>query len=565
MRIVLTAFLLGMFTVVVAQENPGSATPLVLQDYLSNLQTGTCTTESGNLGSIGSGEASCTGLADDDTWIVFTAETHGVRMAVNSTDANLVLELLDAGLTSLTCTNAVPGVGEEVLFYTDLVPGDTYYLRMHSVGGTGGSYTLCAAYLPAPKVRDGWWPVFTPDVGLAGYRINQTIKRTFYGPLESQIQSSIWEFTDINSGEVFLHTVTGSNSQINLNDVGSLCFDRTYDVRIQLLLDGEWCGYGEVRQIYTEELPTTELDTGFAGLTYALNGEIKARFVGVAQELEWRLTTDNGLTSFTHNGGSSSWLYFDEVECIRHNKIYTVEVRAQYCGIWGPWSDPDFFITTPIPYTELEPPYCGQEYFQASILEADFLPVVDQYAWQFAPIEPGDPTMTPIGPAIVAYSEQTPLLSLLGLGLQPGGHYRVAVKPMLGYFDTCDDQQEGDYGFFCEISMFDPNALMPEPVQAPELSMIEIGPTGPSLSVYPNPVSQGILNIQVPAGVYTGEVIFQLIGISGQVVFEKSVVKVEDADFVQFVLPSSLPTGQYIGLWQQADGSKYEALQIMVK
>ena len=44
-------------------------------------------------------------------------------------------------------------------------------------------------------------------------------------------------------------------------------------------------------------------------------------------------------------------------------------------------------------------------------------------------------------------------------GSIPGATYRVGCKPILGVFDSCDDYQEGDYGYFCPITIIDPSAF----------------------------------------------------------------------------------------------------------
>jgi len=55
---------------------------------------------------------------------------------------------------------------------------------------------------------------------------------------------------------------------------------QTYDVYAQVQVDGYWCGYNVARQIFTEAEPTTELEPAYPGMSYNLDGEIKARFVG---------------------------------------------------------------------------------------------------------------------------------------------------------------------------------------------------------------------------------------------------------------------------------------------
>ncbi|WP_306640414.1 T9SS type A sorting domain-containing protein [Sanyastnella coralliicola] len=526
-----------------AQEDPGTAVAITLSDFMQNTYDGLACSTAGSLGASGSGEAVCSGTDDDDVWYAFTATTQAIKITGTTSNFDMVIEVLDNGLNSVACQNTNGANSGETLYANTLIAGNDYYLRIHSANGAGaGSFNICTEYLPASEVRAGWFPTFTPDVGLPGYRINQTINRITYTPYNSLVEGSRWLFIDVDSGDQFLAEVNGSNGIINLNAVGGLCFDRTYDVYVQVQVDGYWCGYNQVRQIYTEASPTTELEPGYAGLNYDMTENVKARYVGDGQNIEWRLTTDGGSTVLTHIGASStSFCYFDLIECIRYNKIYVIEARAEYCGVWGPWSDPEFIIINPLPYVNVRPEYCNTTQYPGATLQCEFLEVVDQYAWQIAPIEENDPTMTPIGPAIVTYSVNTTSLYLLPLGI-PDGFYRVGVKPMLGTQDACDDPQEGDYGFFCQIEIGDPSGIAPD---YEEMSPIQLDFFSNSLSVYPNPIDEGIATLAVGGLNLEGSGTIDIYDLSGRVVFTQPVVMLEQASALQFDVPSDLQPGTY--------------------
>jgi len=144
----------------------------------------------------------------------------------------------------------------------------------------------------------------------------------------------------------------------------------------------------------------------------------------------------------------------------------------------------------------LRPEYCNTTQYAGVTLQCEFLEVVDQYAWQLTPVDNDDPTYTPIGPAIVTYSRQTTALYLLPLGLEYGTTYRVGVKPMLGTTDACNSPQEGDYGYFChvtigtpaELTEWDDGTLAPEDNPLGEMT---------ALSVFPNPTTTGLAAIQI--------------------------------------------------------------------
>lgn len=546
--------------ILIAQEDDASAINLSIQDYFDAEDFG-CTLVPGNLGATASGVPACTGADGDDVWYTFTSNTQGLVLQVNSNNSDLVIELLDNGLTSLSCVDNVTGTGEEELIANTLTAGDTYYLRIHSVTGAGGgNFTICGRDLPSIAVRDGWWPVKTVDTGFPGYLVNESVSRSLV-PNNSLIQSTEWEFTDTGTGDVFTSTVMGFNGLINLNSVGGICFGTIYDVRVQVQIGGYWSGWGETRQILMEDFPNTEVEPPFIGQSYDLDGDIKAIFVGTDQTLEWRLTTDNGNTSFVHNGGSSSFLYLDDIECVRYNKIYNIEVRANLCGTWGPWSDPIFIITNPLPYTNVQPAFCSSSQFLGGFIQCQFVPVVDQYAWQLAPIDPLDPTMTPIGPAVVAYSTNT-ILSLNGIGLEMGETYRVAAKPMVGNFDACADPQEGDYGFFCPLTIIDTNPLAPVPGNPMELSMPGGLVDETSSSFFPNPVTNNELVVRLPQDKYSGQLFIEMFNISGQRVYSYTFAAAEDAGYLHISFPE-LTAGVYV--IRMNDGTQQEQQRVIIQ
>lgn len=533
----------------IGQENPGSAVAITLTNYLIDTGTGSgCSPVAGTLGASGSGEATCSGADSDDVWYRFTANTQAAKITVTTANFNAVVQILEVGsLNPVACEDANGANSGEVLRVNTLTATNEYYIRIHSFGGGGGTFTVCGQFYPASKVRDGWHPVPSPDAGLPGFRVNETVNRDQYAPNNGQIQATRWQFTDINTLDEYTFQVNGTNSILNLNAVGGLCFGTSYDVLVQVQVDGYWCGYGAVRQIIMEAVPTTELEPGYAGQNYDLNDDLKARFVGTGQNIQWRLTTDNGMTQVIENSAAnSSYLYFDQTTCLRYNRIYTVEIRAFYCGVWGPWSAADFIITNPIPYVNVRPQFCNTTQFPGATLQCDFLPIVDSYAWQISPIETGDATMTPIGPAIVAYSVNTTALYLLPLGLTFGQSYRFGTKPLLGTVDGCDDPQEGDYGYFCPILIGNPNDLMPDYDYRFGESESIFEQAEPEFAVFPNPISDGIANLDLRNANLHGRAWVIVHDMAGRELLRRQVNKIEDASFLQLGLPSACTAGQYL-------------------
>ena len=96
-----------------------------------------------------------------------------------------------------------------------------------------------------------------------------------------------------------------------------------------------------------------------------------------------------------------------------------------FSGIDGPISDPIQLFIEPYPKTKLiDSQFYAGEISPVELVICDNVYKADQYVFQFAPIEPGDPNMIPIGPASIAYSSTTS--TFLGpLGLEVGGTYSI--------------------------------------------------------------------------------------------------------------------------------------------
>lgn len=551
MKLVYTlAFTLGITSMLLAQEDPASAVVIGQEDYLANLAGGVaCAANAGSLGASGSGEAACSGVDNDDVWFRFTATTQGTKITANTVDFDMVLEVLDAAtLTSVACENTNGANAGETLYVSTLVIGADYMIRIHSVDGVGvGNFTFCNEALPAAEVRAGWYPTVSVDLGLPGYKMTEVMKRTVH-PNNNLVEGTMWMAVDVDNGDVFFRQVNGVSSVTLLNDFGGICFGKTYDISVQVKVDGFWCGYSVVRQIFTEAMPTTVLEPAYSGQSYNMDQEVKAIAVGSGALLEWRLTTDNGNTVITHSDPSAgNWLYFDEVPCIRYNKIYLLETRVQFCGVWGGYSAPDFVIINPLPYTQLKAEFCGQTLSPAAFVACEFIEVVDQYAWQFAPIAQDDPTMTPIGPAFVGYSVNTNSYQMLPLSL-PDGFYRVGVKPMLGVTDNCNDPQEGDYGYFCQIEIQDPAGVAPNQDDDAEdvvMMPLETIMNSSQFSVYPNPAEDHAI-ATIRGLSLEGDAYLEMYDLTGRQMMSTLVRDLEYADLIQFAIPTDCSSGKYV-------------------
>lgn len=563
---ILAALLFAVLNVY-SQEEPASAVPLTETYYLEQLLNNpACNSLALSLGASGSGMPTCAGVDNNDVWISTTATYQGSKYSLETSNFDAVIYVYDASFNLIACENSNGANAGEEIWVTDLVAGDNYYIRVHSFDGSAGDFTLCGWYLPRSELRNGWSPYPSGDSAPLGYRVTEWTKRRNYAPYNNLIQGTRWEFTNVDTGVITQYEITGNNGNLTLSLLDDMCFGQSYTVRVQVRVDDNWCGYGESLPLLTEAEPTTRLQDGYGGNTYGVSSNIKVNFVGPDQLIEWRFTSNNGAEVLQHFSTSST-ISMDEIACIRYNRIYTVEVRVTYCGQTGPWSDADFLIISPLPYTRVTDQYCNTVQFPGATLFTEFINVADQYAWQIAEIDPDDPLLTPVAPAIVTYSPSTNLY-LLPLGLEWGKTYRIGVKPFLGFTGDCDTFQEGDYGQFCSITIGDPSALMAPPMLSATDDetgeLIQGTDEQLELLAYPNPMSSGdILKLQVKGTSLSPDARLKVFSGNGMVLIDDLVSNFLQGNTIELMSSSNWARGMYFV--QVQDARKSLSTNVLLK
>ena len=483
--------LLLMFSTlsVLAQDEPGTQVTAVSP-------CGSCTFISGTLtGATSSAPAYCDGTGND-VFFTFTAPSPtyapdlvGISVTLINSSFDGVIEILDAGLGNVACENSEVGTADENLVHYGFTTGQVYHVRISSATGVigAGTFEICIEQIPELFLRPNYL-----GLGLSGdgYSINEVVNREFFnnpGP----ITKTGWLFVCDDDGSELYKEVNGTSTILNLNQVGGICYDKTYTVFVRVMIGGAWCGYGEGRQIIMEPTPLTNVLPVYCGQTYDLgSGILGAVSLSNEQQFEWMFTTDNGNTTFTALGTPGiSIIQLEDIPQMRYNKVYQVQVRARICGEWGPWSAICVVIIGPLPYTYLEPVYCNTTVTNGAVLLCEFVTNADTYVWQLAPIECGDASFVPTGPAQLFY-QSGPALSLQLATLTPGTCYRVGVKAFVG-------EQQADYGSFCQILTTGtaPTAA-PSPGSLvgyynPETGYEGFGITEESFTIYPNPSTNG--------------------------------------------------------------------------
>lgn len=117
-----------------------------------------CSFQAGSSANATQSIATCSagGIADDDVWYTFTANSSNITITVDPTAGyDAVIELFSgtcAGLVSIQCEDVNGLNGDEVLNNTTLVNGNTYFFRVYHYGNGSGTSTfnVCVTGLAPP-------------------------------------------------------------------------------------------------------------------------------------------------------------------------------------------------------------------------------------------------------------------------------------------------------------------------------------------------------------------------------------------------------------------------------
>ncbi len=118
-----------------------------------------CSTLNGTcLGAVTSPEGTAANvITGEDVWYRFMAASSGVRVVVNTTAFNSVIELQNSTGTQLNVENLTGVGGTEILNYSGLVEGNTYYVAVRNYNSAlgNGTFTVCIQSLLDSRCGDG--------------------------------------------------------------------------------------------------------------------------------------------------------------------------------------------------------------------------------------------------------------------------------------------------------------------------------------------------------------------------------------------------------------------------
>jgi hypothetical protein len=329
-----------------AGENPTNATSMTTSIWPNcNAINGTLV----NASASGSAQTIC--LTGEDKWHQFVATSEGVSIVVNSTSADILIELQTAAGVLVAEENAVSGLGGEILNHYGLTAGQVYKIGVrnyNSALGTG-TYSICAKMLK----RGGC------DYGPGPYTLCQYFKATWAGATGT---SYTFTFTGVSgpaSGNVYTRT---QNSDICVlsSVLPTLPYGSTYNVLISntyTLNNG--AGVAEIITVpglapcsmSTATQPATALRVSnqcAAGPRF--RGAIVASLPWVCGSTNWRwefteLDTQGqpvGLPITVNRGAASNYINLGTVLQLQYGKTYSVRTAPilPYTGTDYQWGAP---------------------------------------------------------------------------------------------------------------------------------------------------------------------------------------------------------------------------------
>jgi len=488
--------------------------------------------------------------------VVPTAFDASIDFYAGTAAAPIYKECVNAGASGVTETLKTTWANNPVN------PGTEYYFRVGSNGTAASCFTVKVEYYPTAQLLSS--PNPSPDAGLVGYRTNNQVKRnnpTFLAQ-NNLVTSTRYRFVDQadptgtpctgNSG-------ASSADQMYLYSFPCICYGKTYDVYIEIQMDGIWCGEGPVRTLAMEAYPNNTISNAACATLTLIGGVLNSTYLGPTAITEWEFSLAGNVVATTQSlaGITTLNLNIAALSCLRYNRIYSVRIRMNYCNVWGQWSAPYCLITAPIPYlTVTGPPptysnICNTTVSPYTIVYSQFTQGANQYIWQIAQVNPAAP-QTPIAPAIVA-TTAVEVLMLNQFALTPGNSYRIGVKPKL---TSCNSPQEGDYGPFCVVTIgavAAPNTpssleLASEEIQTERnaVDIMEVDTQGNVAVISFQGIEEKMATIRITDERALGKGMIQLVGMNGQMLFSNDVFIESMDQLIQVPLPSNVASGLYM-------------------
>jgi len=480
------------------------------------------------------------GNPNDEILYVFNMPTEGaVKVVVNGTGINAVVELLNAsyGFLSAADANATMG-GQEVLFQDGLVAG-TYVVRVYDHGnGAGGNFNICISTYASSKVDP-------PYNGLT-YNICDVTKCTH---VASAVGYS-WVFTGQSNNQVLTYSNNVNYTFLTLSSLtgGLVTYGEVYDVEVGANYNDPHLGSISVFGVSVNTLPITaapqvQLATAYIGGNYQLNNQIKSTQSCNADGYVWRLTPSGGpaLADVTVMG--TTFMTLCTVAGILPGQTYSVQIAVIYGGITYGFGPAQNINTAPyVPVVLRAQDNCtnvGTVGMGYTIFTNVNRPCAKDYTWEFTPTAGGLPIYHKKGNGV-----RTVKLNTVS-GLLPGQNYNVRMKAEYGNFTGFHPLTgQPQYDFATAFGASDMICLIGQASAQVAPDFVEVNEAPVKMSVYPNPASE-FVNIAIDQA-DEGKVCMLIISdMYGRTLESVRVVLNEDVNTITLPLSGNFAAGLY--------------------
>lgn len=268
-----------------------------------------------------------------DLWYSFVPTTSAVRLEVNTSDFDALIELQDASNNLVALEDVVFVNGSEAMNIDGLTVGDTYYVRVYSWLTTNAPalFDICVQAVPSSRC----------DYGPGPY----SLCNTFKGRWLAGADDFIFTFTSQTDGAEYVKQQGGPNTFVQLFTVADLPWGDSYDVEVSVLFD-LLDGAGNVETVVVETNEPCEITINAQPAAQMSPSDNQANFgphfLGnyvsatpwVCSTIDWTwvfVNTDGSQLPITHQRGSNNrFLRLSDVPGLQPGAVYQVTVKPEF-------------------------------------------------------------------------------------------------------------------------------------------------------------------------------------------------------------------------------------------
>lgn len=333
-------------------------------------------------------------------------------------------------------------------------------------------------------------------------------------------------------------------TDFNLVWIPQITYGQTYDVRVRARVGGIWGSFANVCTItMAPTAPLPQLTANSCGQTnYSLNSYIYTTGIAGAQNYEYMFVdmTTGGVVTRTR-GNNYTDFNLSWPGTLDYGTSYQVSVRASINGVWGQYGPACEISIQAFPTTQLTVASCGAtDLDPTDKIYINPVAGATNYRYKFTPL----PTGTPI--IRLRNASTTDFTMSHATGLMPSTTYNVEVQAYAGGV-------WGPYGPACQVTTSSTYSSNMPLVESSTQRMAEESSSPVTVVAYPNPVTDGVLNLSITGMQEEALTTIEIYDMTGRVVSAQQVNITTGANVVTISM-EGLESGMYIVRLLSADG-----------